>query len=443
MGCGQSQSSNPASTPGSSKPSEQEKQPAPSTAKTPEPSAPEKGSLDTPMNKKKEDRPQDAVVKRKSKARTSIIEVKMGKRDSYEYMSLLGRGGFAAVIRVRSKINGLTYAMKIMETEELKKICQEDEEKMRAEQKKLGTYEAEKAKRDKNWMKERMKRSSFKEEKHMKALNYPFIISLHEHFATSGYIFLVMENVVGNTLEDLVNGNTSPSTLGGLDPSVVKTTAAQLVLTIQYMHDLHIVHRDLKPDNLMIAKSGILKLLDFGLSFQMDEEKTSSERLVGATGFKAPEMLKQSPYTYSVDWWNVGLIIYFMHFNKHPFHKTNILAKDDDQNALKMKKIPFHKHAPEAVVDIVNKLLIKDPKLRLGCDAEGNSHAEAIQAHPYFDGVDWEAILAHGKEVRFDSTGEKDGLYDPSEEPQWPNIKACQEFIEATDPKKLAGQIGM
>lgn len=69
-----------------------------------------------------------------------------------------------------------------------------------------------------------------------------------------------MEYMVGGDMKSLLG------VYGFLEESMAVFYVAEVVLALDYLHKHHIVHRDLKPDNMLISKTGHVKLTDFGLS---------------------------------------------------------------------------------------------------------------------------------------------------------------------------------
>ena len=86
------------------------------------------------------------------------------------------------------------------------------------------------------------------------------------------------------------------------------------------MHEEGIVYRDLKPENILIDSEGHVKLTDFGLSKEgLDESDGRTGSFVGTTEYLAPEIIKDKTYTYSVDWYSLGLVLYEMMTGANPF----------------------------------------------------------------------------------------------------------------------------
>ncbi|XP_026731366.1 serine/threonine-protein kinase greatwall-like isoform X1 [Trichoplusia ni] len=88
----------------------------------------------------------------------------------------------------------------------------------------------------------------------------PFCVHLFYSLQSTSSIYLVMEYMVGGDLKSLLG------VYGFLEESMAVFYVAEVTLALDYLHKHHIVHRDLKPDNMLISRSGHVKLTDFGLS---------------------------------------------------------------------------------------------------------------------------------------------------------------------------------
>lgn len=88
----------------------------------------------------------------------------------------------------------------------------------------------------------------------------PFCVHLFYSLQSTSSIYLVMEYMVGGDLKSLLG------VYGFLEEAMAVFYVAEVTLALDYLHKHNIVHRDLKPDNMLICKSGHVKLTDFGLS---------------------------------------------------------------------------------------------------------------------------------------------------------------------------------
>jgi serine/threonine protein kinase len=100
--------------------------------------------------------------------------------------------------------------------------------------------------------------------------------------------------------------------------------AAELVDGIESLHAAGIVHRNLKPEHILIEENGHIVICGFGKSKVFQRSAAPSQQqselrhadmansLCGTAEYFAPEVIKGLPYSYGVDWWALGTILYEM-----------------------------------------------------------------------------------------------------------------------------------
>ena len=135
---------------------------------------------------------------------------------------------------------------------------------------------------------------------------------------------------------------------------------------LKYMANNNLIHRDIKPDNIMIKyidnskTKYIPKLTDFGVSRYLEEGIAST--FVGTKFYKAPEIQFDSSYTNKVDLFSIGVMMYELYFNNYPFE---IDRKGGGNYKILYKDKKLKDCEDKLLDDLLNKLLILDPKKRI------------------------------------------------------------------------------
>lgn len=108
---------------------------------------------------------------------------------------------------------------------------------------------------------------------------------------------------------------------GKLKEKQARKFARQIASAVDYCHRNSIVHRDLKIENILISKTGDIKIIDFGLSNLFSpEENRKLKTFCGSLYFAAPELLQAKPYTGpEVDVWSFGVVLFVLVCGKVPF----------------------------------------------------------------------------------------------------------------------------
>ena len=170
---------------------------------------------------------------------------------------------------------------------------------------------------------------SFKHEaRAVAALEHPNIVTIFSIEDVDGLHFLTLELIRGRALDEILNEE------GPLDPTRVYDLARPLCDAVGSVHAGGFVHGDLKPANVMLADSGVLKVLDFGLAMAysaadgegrsdgetaVDATATSVAEVAGTLPYMAPERLGGERMTPRTDVYALGVLLYEMCSGRRPF----------------------------------------------------------------------------------------------------------------------------
>ena len=270
--------------------------------------------------------------------------------NDFELLKLLGRGSFGEVLLVRLKANKKLYAMKVL---------------------------------DKKMLKQRKQQIHTKTERDlMVKINCPFIVNIKSAFQDETKLYIVSEFLQGGDLFFHLHEKRYT-----VFPEIkARFYIMELVIALDFLHQNNMIYRDLKPENILLDSQGHVKLTDFGLSKIFENEDDKAYTVCGTPQYLAPEILLRKGYDKAVDWWSLGCVLYEMLYCRLPFkfkkgQKINL--------SMYKEKITFDKKISEEAQDLIKKLLIFDPKLRLGSGADGG---EKIKSHNFFKNINWQDV---------------------------------------------------
>ncbi|KAK7869906.1 hypothetical protein R5R35_013702 [Gryllus longicercus] len=216
----------------------------------------------------------------------------------------------------------------------------------------------------------------------------PFLVTLHYAFQTDSKLHLILDYVSGGELF------THLFQRERFAEEEVRVYVGEIVLALEHLHRLGIIYRDIKLENILLDCHGHVVLTDFGLSkeFLPHEKEQRAYSFCGTIEYMAPEVVKagNTGHDIAVDWWSVGVLTYELLTGASPF---TVEGERNSQQDISRRILRTNPPIPEDlspdVADFITRLLVKDPRKRLG---GGEGDAEELKRHPFFKGINWEDL---------------------------------------------------
>uniref|UniRef100_A0A8C6LZZ5 Protein kinase C n=1 Tax=Nothobranchius furzeri TaxID=105023 RepID=A0A8C6LZZ5_NOTFU len=208
------------------------------------------------------------------------------------------------------------------------------------------------------------------------AWDNPFLTHLYSTFQTKEHLFFVMEYLNGGDLMFHIQEK------GRFELYRSTFYSAEIICGLQFLHSKGIIYRDLKLDNVMLDYEGHIKIADFGMCKENVFGENRATTFCGTPDYIAPEILLGQKYSFSVDWWSFGVLLYEMLVGQSPFH-----GDDEDElfESIRMDTPHYPRWINKDTKDLLERLFERDPTQRLG--VVGN-----IQSHDFFKVINWEAL---------------------------------------------------
>jgi len=297
------------------------------------------------------------VLSRGAKKRQKAADnyVKPPDPEDLKAVKHLGEGQFGQVTMVVNNVDGKPYAAKVMG--KIAVIEQQQVEHVESERKMLSLCD------------------------------HPFITRILTSYQTKNDLIIILELAPGGELwAELYEVHEGE----GIPTSSARFYAGCVASALAHMHEEGIAYRDLKPENLLIDAEGYLKVVDFGFAKLLTETETRTWTICGTPEYLAPEIIACKGHSFPVDWWAYGCLLFEMCTGGTPFADAdgnpmqifkNIILNDgnylENENLMKSTK------------DLVKKLLVNEPALRLGSLKLG---PRDILSNFFFDSISFKEL---------------------------------------------------
>lgn len=189
-------------------------------------------------------------------------------------------------------------------------------------------------------------------------LSHPNIVNMYDVGYDQGYHYIVMEYVEGQTLKEYIQEQ------GKLSVDEAVKFAVAIAEGLEHAHAMGIVHCDIKPHNMLITKSGRLKVTDFGIARAMNSQNTMmyTNSVMGSAHYLSPEQASGKAIDGSTDIYSLGVVLYEMLTGRVPYEADTPIAVA--LKHVKDKLIPptrYNPSIPPLLESVVMKALQKKP----------------------------------------------------------------------------------
>ena len=249
-------------------------------------------------------------------------------REMFEFITVIGKGGFGKVWKVQYKKTKEYFALKEMSK---RKILDKKSEK-----------------------------SINSEMKFLSILNHPFIVNMHYAFQDNDNLYLVMDMLSGGDLRYHC------SRYRTFSEEQTRFFIACITYSLEYIHSNNVIHRDIKPENLVLDEKGYVRVTDFGIAKY--NTKDNSSETSGTPGYMSPEVMNAENHTFTADFFAIGVIGFEFLMGYRPYNGKNRQEIKEKIFSGQVIISPEQKKNgwSDDVLDFINKLLERNKESRLG-----------------------------------------------------------------------------
>lgn len=302
-----------------------------------------------------------------AEGRPVLKPVKKGVKD-FNFGQTLGEGSYSTVLAAQDRQTLKDYAIKVLDKRHIIK-------------------------------EKKVKYVNIERDTLNRLTDHPGVVRLYYTFQDERSLYFVLDLCTGGELLGVLKR------MSTFDEECTRFYAAQILDTVEYMHNRGVIHRDLKPENVLLDENKHIKITDFGTAKLLGERKepdgllrydpdssateNRASSFVGTAEYVSPELLTDKNACKASDLWAFGCIVYQLLAGRPPFKAANEYLTFQKIVALEFE---FPRGFPEVARDLVERLLVLDPARRLTI--------EHIKNHEFFDGIKWGKGLWSQKALR-------------------------------------------
>jgi serine/threonine protein kinase len=206
-------------------------------------------------------------------------------------------------------------------------------------------------------------------------LSHPNIVSIYDVGHEQDFHYLVMEYVEGQNLKEVIVQKAPMDPLEAIDYLI------QILDALEHAHESGVIHRDIKPHNILVTKTGKVKVTDFGIAQAVTSAtQTFSGTVVGSVQYISPEQAKGEATGIYTDIYSAGVVLYELLTGVLPFTGDNAIGvalKHIQSDFIPPSQIA--EGVPASLERVVLKAMTKDPVYRFQSASEMKMALEKIR----------------------------------------------------------------
>lgn len=216
------------------------------------------------------------------------------------------------------------------------------------------------------------------ESKAVSMLSHPNIVNIYDVSVRDDVKYIVMEYVEGITLKNYMTRK------GALSLKELVGYSEQILRALSHAHAKGIVHRDIKPQNIMLLKSGLIKVMDFGIAKLPNAETvTMTDKAIGTVYYISPEQASGQAIDARSDIYSLGVMMYEMATGKLPFTADSPVSVALMQiNDSPVPPRDINAQIPQGLEQIIATAMEKEPEKRYQSASDMLSKLIKVKENP-------------------------------------------------------------